>query len=220
MTYELIEAALNATLANNAGGLFQVVGYQQQGVDATQVEELSRQLLCYYSGGKFPQSGGSTMRKKRHDMTFKLEFVLAARSTADMAALEDPNSTPQSIAAALASGSSASKHAHDLMNAFYTLVWGILAAPGNYHLGLGESPVLVSNLWFDNYQVGDIQELGETVLLTASADVTATCAEVPGTTVGLAIKTIQSQFTLTTDIAGGVPDPDSVTAAPGVKVGP
>ena len=139
MAFIIVGDALKKLLNDNAGGLFQVLGYEKQ---AKSAEEVQLPLVAaFYSGGQFPGSGN--VRKRQHDMTFDIQITVAAKSEVDLSVLEDMDATPAERAAAIAAKVEAASLASQAFESTVQNVYQILHNGENNQLGIDrEDPPL------------------------------------------------------------------------------
>jgi hypothetical protein len=176
MKFRTIAAQIITILGDAAASRYQVIGYQKQSIDVNNITGNNRLVEVYYNRGDFPKSGGGmSSSKKDHNMTFKVDLKCAATAKGDIATMNDPNSTPQEVAAALANIAYASKEANDLMDELFDIIYQIVMAANNIDLGL---PVgIVSNRWISELQKDNPLERGSLLVLTGSCLLTCKAQE-------------------------------------------
>lgn len=174
MSFEVIAAAINATLAANASGIFVVEGFQRESHATEEIFEAPH-VVAYYGQGDFPKSAGRARQTKQHDMTFAIEIAVAANSTVDLSVLKDPNSSAQARMSALAAMKPAAAAANALWDQVARAVYQILSDPVTMDLGLADASgnSIVANPWIQGMAKGDVASEGEYVLL--SGTITYTC---------------------------------------------
>ena len=165
MNFRTIKEAVIDLLGTAAAGRYRTIGFQEQGKDATEIEDSDRSVEVYYSAGNFPKSKGSLTGPVQHDMTFRVDMSASKASTVDLATLNSDLSTPAQKAAALAARQEAAKLADDSLDELFEIVYQVLMNAENVDLGLAFP---VYNRWANNFQKSDPILRGDLVVLTAS----------------------------------------------------
>lgn len=211
MSFRAIDNALTTLLGINANGAFRVVAYQRQSIGADEVFALPI-VTVYYDAGSFPRSAGGKIQS-RHDMTFKISVLTAGASKVDLRVLNDPTSSMQAIASALAGQVSAAKAADDLMDETLELIYQIIRDPRNYGLGLADG--FVSNPWIGDFSKGESQRYGEYMVLDGSWTFTCSANEI---TVGVAPKVMAEGVDTSLEVAAATTATGYDSAQSGAEV--
>ena len=169
MMFRTVKAALVTILGNAAAGNYRVVGYQGQSTDAETVTSTNRKVSVSYRSGSFPRSGASPRGPMRHEMEFAVELLASAKASGNVSALEDPDSTDQQKAAAIAAFVPAAQAVDVLMDGFIDAVYQVLMDNEAVKLDDGTNGDLkVSNRWISRVQKDDPLPSGSLAVLTAS----------------------------------------------------
>jgi hypothetical protein len=211
-----IRNGLLALLAANSAGRFSVEGFQRQSHAADELEGNLRHVTVFYRGGQFDKSkSGWVAGPFKHAMTFQVELTLAAKATADLSALSDPNATAQQLMSALAASISASAQADTLWDELAGIIWGILMAPANVDAMGG---VTIEDRWVANIQKENPPPQGEMVILSGTMDYTCTVVEtvIGDAGVPAGANAVDTTLQGTADLSGAPLDP----AAQGAKSTP
>jgi hypothetical protein len=176
MQFETLEAAVVNILGLAAAGRFQVVGHKQRGVAAEEIKDSLRTVQVFYTGGKFPKSGGSHLGPMTHEVTLKIDLEVATATKGDLAALVDPTSTGPDLMAALASFREGADLANSALNELARTVFQILMDGRNLDLGMGGGNV--SPHWIDGIDKTAPSPRGEYVTMGGSMDLVCRVSEV------------------------------------------
>jgi hypothetical protein len=147
--------------------VFQVIGYQRQSKSAETINNLPL-LNVLYESSNFSKSAGGHTAPRMNDVTLKLEMTVAADCPADLAVLNNPNSTAGQRSAALANIKEAAAKAGEDLEAVWSKVWEITNDARNYNLGFAE-PNTIANLWLDQWQRDEPVDQGGFVVVTSTA---------------------------------------------------
>ncbi len=178
MEFRTIKAALITTLGNYAAGRFVTIGYQRQTKSADTIND-NRLVQVYYSSGDVPKSGGRLTGPKIHEMTFNLDMTVSASAKADLAVLQNPNSTAGERSTALAGVQTAGNQADDLLDELIEIIFQILYDGRNLNLGLTAGSF--GSRWIGKIQKDLTIEDGQFVVKTAQMQYTCkTSEQVPG----------------------------------------
>jgi hypothetical protein len=169
MMFRTVKAALVTILGNGAAGRFRVVGYQGQSTDAETTVNTNCKASVSYRSGSFPRSAASQRGPVRHEMEFAVDLLASAKASGNLSALEDPNSTDQQKAAAIAAFTPAAQAVDALMDGFIDAVYQVLMDNEAVHLDDGVGGDLkVANRWISRVQKDDPLPSGALAVLTAS----------------------------------------------------
>ncbi len=174
MNFRAIKAGIISILGAAAGGSYQVIGYQPQALSDENVKDTNRTVQAYYASGSFPKSAGSISGPMEHEMTFRIECTASAAAVGDLAALDNPASTPAEIQAAIAGFSKAADRVDNLIDELIDEVYQALMDASEYDLG---QPFTVADKWIDGIRKGQPSPRGSLVVLTATLNLTCSIEE-------------------------------------------
>lgn len=210
MQAKTIKNALDALLAKNANGAYQVQGTRDRSTDALSIKDLP-QVSTHYESGEFPRAGGSYSGPFRHDITFKIDLLVACEASVDLAVMDNPEARSEALAQALAAASTATARADERFDSLAATLWDILMRPQNADLGLDDEP----NRWVTGIVKNDPAQKGSLVLLSGTITLTASAWETPAGETPVTGKGIDGKVFLSGDITGSNLD----SACQGVKEG-
>jgi hypothetical protein len=199
MNFILLKASIVTLLGDNAAGRFVTIGYQKQAQAAAAIENELRTVQVFYKRGEYPKSAGSLSGPVAHDMNFGIYMAVSRACEGDLAALENPSSTPAEKQAALLALRTGEDLVDGSIDELHDHVFQILMDARNQDLGL--EPVRVGNRWVEGYEKDDILRNGELVQITGSMPLSARMEEdVPGET-GTDLETIDMGLQHSDDVA-------------------
>lgn len=169
MMFRTVKAALINILGAGATGSYRVVGYQGQSTDADTVTGTNRKVSVSYRAGSFPRSGSSPRGPVRHEMEFAVELLCSAKASGNLSALDNPDSTDQQKAAAIAAFIPAAQAVDTLMDSFIDAVYQTLM--DNEAINLNDGVVgdlKVANRWISSVRKDDPLPSGALAVLTAT----------------------------------------------------
>jgi hypothetical protein len=175
MKFEIVKDALVNLLGTEAAGRFRVLGYQDRGTDATELLDELRSVQVFYSGGKFPKSGGAWTGPSKHDMNYEIILSVGKANKVDLSVLDNPASTPAQKASALAASQTSTELVETSYNELLALVYQILMDNRNQDLGISD-PVVTSRWIVDFEKERPTDKAGYTVMNGALL-YTCTCSE-------------------------------------------
>lgn len=176
MLFRVVKANLGTILADAAAGRYRVVGHQKQGTGADEVLGLNRRVMVYYDAGQFPKDKSPMSGPFTHDMTFGMLLTVAEQAQADLAVLNDPESTPVQRQAASAAKLDADALADASMDELFDIVYQILMDARNIDIGF-DKPLPVSNRWVESFQKADPLPDGQYVTLEGTIQFTCRAQE-------------------------------------------
>ena len=135
MLFRQIKANLVGILGNDADGRYVVVGYQNQKKAASNLLGNKQTVQVFYREGEHPKEQSGTTGNIEHDMAFEVVLTVAAKATADVATLENENSTEPQRATALANVNTAAALIDDKMDDLIDVVWNVLMDARHEDLG-------------------------------------------------------------------------------------
>ena len=202
MKFRTIDKALTDLLIANANGAFHVETAQRRALDADYIKAHPI-VTVFYEQGNFQKGSGGPIFSM-HDMTFRIEVMVAQSATVDLRTLNDPNATAQQIASAIAASTSATVNADDLLDQTLENVYQIIRDPRNYDLGL---PVgTVSSPWVGAFQKDNPLHQGELVVLAGSWSFTCRATEVTKGATPVTLATVDTSIKVTADQSGSTYD--------------
>jgi len=163
MRFATIRDALRRLLAVQAQGAFAVVGEQKRGKGAESVANKSL-VEVYYHQGEFPKSAAGHFGPTKHDLTFRIDLTVSLPATADVATIENPESSAEAMAAAIADMKESGLAADAALDDLFTAVYQILMDARNDDLGLGLG--VVSSRWVTQLQKDEPIKTGSYTVLT------------------------------------------------------
>jgi hypothetical protein len=170
MMFRTAKAALVTILGNYATtGGYRVTGYQGQSTEADTVAGTSRKVSVSYRAGSFPRSGSSPRGPVRHEMEFAIDLLCSSRASGDLSALNDPDSTNEQKASAIAAFIPASQAVDAHMDSFIDVVYQVLMDNEAIRLDDGTlGDLKVSNRWISRVQKDEPLPSGALAVLSAT----------------------------------------------------
>jgi hypothetical protein len=192
-----VKAALASLLEASAAGRYQVAGIPKRKLDAEKL--LSMPLVTvYYEQGSFPKGSSSINGPYQHEATLRVDIVTAAEAEMDLAVLQDKNSTPEEIAAALAARTDAETVADLRSDETAALLFDIIMRPQNRSFGLEDDP----GRWITAYTKGKPQTTGALVVLAGYFTLTYQVPEYTTEEEGVPGTILRHEINTTPDTAG------------------
>jgi len=176
MAFRTLKDSVISLLGTAAASRFRVVGYKQRATSAEENADALRTVQVFYSGGQFPKNSGGSMGPIAHDVTLKMELIVAAAASGDLAALASPDSSAAEFAAALESFQESAECADIAIDELADIVYQIIMDGRNINLGLTTGDV--SNRWIAGIEKNAPNAKGEYVVMSASMDLTCRVSEV------------------------------------------
>lgn len=186
MNFRVIKDSLiNDVLGPFAAGNFKLVGYQKQTKNADEFIDTNRSVQVFYSNSDFSKSKGRLNGPTQNDITFRIELTVVSPAKGDLSVINDPDSTPAEIAAALSSFQSSAFLADESFDELADAVYQIIMSGLNIDLQLDKGTV--SDRWIGSIEKDQPESKGGYVSLTGAMILTCNTAEqVPGDTGTLA----------------------------------
>jgi hypothetical protein len=210
MAFRTVAAALNTLLANEAAGRYRVVGFQQQGVSADEIEDSDRVVQAYYESGDFPKSAGSVTGSRDHTAKFSLDLMVSAGASVDLSVIDNPASTPAQISTALAAQTDAGKRANDSWDELADIVYQEVSNATQRDLGLAFK---IGTPWIESIQKDSVLPRGEFVTLTGVINYTCRLEEaIEGETPVAAPDGVDTILVVYSDQTGATVDNDKAGA--------
>lgn len=164
MEFQVVKDKLVEVLGAGSNGLFKVIGYQKQGYAGESLKGINNTVQVFYDSGNFPLTSAPYSLEIKHNLNFRLELMVAAPSTGDIDVLNDPDSTDQERADAIAGIQNAAGVADAKLDNLFAQVWRILMKAQNIDLTLPKYSI--SNRWIPSFRKDKPSERGELVILT------------------------------------------------------
>lgn len=164
MNFETVKDALVTLLGNSAAGRYRTIGYQDRGTDATEVLDSNRSVQVFYSGGKFPKSGGRVNGPTKHDMNYQIVLTAGGANKVDLSVLDNVASTEGQKAAALAAMAEATEIIETSYNELFALIYQILMDNENKFLGL--TTPRIGSRWVEETEKNEPTDRGGYTVIT------------------------------------------------------
>ena len=168
MNFREIKDRIINILGSNANDRFQVIGYQRQNKNASELVGLLRTAQVYYFSGEFPKGKSGLTGPVQHEATFRIELTAAAAAAGDLATIKSGSSTAQQKANKLLAFQSAAERCDCSLDEFFEIIYQILMDGRNLNVGMDSGRV--SNRWVQRMEKDDIENKGELIMLTGSID--------------------------------------------------
>jgi hypothetical protein len=182
MNFRIIKNQIVSNILGPAeAGRFQTIGFQRQSTGAEEVLGNLRFVQVFYSLGNFGKSGGRQTGPAQHDITYNVWLTASAAAELDLSIINDPESTPEQVSAALLAEKEACEVADTSLDELIDIVYQILMNGNNIDMGLAKG--IMSNKWIGTVTKDQPTSSGDYVILTASMPLTLrTVEDVPGDT--------------------------------------
>jgi len=214
MNFQTIKAAIQPTLQTQALGAFQVMGSAGEGRDADALALLPL-VEVFFDGSEFVKGASSSVGRKSHDVTFKINLTTVTPGAADLTGLDNPSTTPAMAAQIIANAKTSEGAADTAFDNLVSQVWNILANPANTFMGL---PVgSFSNLWIDAIKKGGPIGRGEYTVLSGTMNLTLRASEFPPSEIPVPGNAVDTLLKPTLDPTA---NPLTVGLNPGVTLDP
>lgn len=201
MNFRLIKNGLINLLGSAANNRYRVIGFQEQGKAATEIQDTGRSVKVYYSRGDLPKSSASTTGPFQHKMDFDIDLAVSKASEGDLAALENSNATSNQIASALLNFQQAAKLADDSIDELIEIIFQIVMDARNIDLGLEN--IFIGGRWITDIEKNGPIKRGDLVVLTGSMILNCNIDEqVSGEVPSEAGEIIESALEIKTDSFG------------------
>jgi hypothetical protein len=162
MNFRTVKTAIVNLLGVSAAGRYRTIGYQKQAESAEGILDSNRTVQVFYSEGKFPKSAGSLNGPVAHEVTILIQLAVAKSAGCDLSVIEDENSTPAQIAAAIAAMQPAAELADESLDELVDVVYQVLMDAA-IDLSL-IAPI--SNKWIESIRKDQPLPRGDLVVLT------------------------------------------------------
>jgi len=201
MNFITIKNSITNILGLAESGRYRTVGFQRQTRAAEEVKGNNRQVTVFFSRGDFPKSSGRNTGPVQHDITYRIELIVSSAAKMDLSIINNPSSTPEQKAVALAAAHEAAALADELMDELWSIIYQILMDGRNVDMGL--SVGTVANRWIDSFQKDEPRTRGKFVVLTGIGILTLRTGEqVSGDTGAPGANIINTTFDIKDNIPG------------------
>lgn len=155
-----------ALLGAQAAGRFQVIGYQQQKKPAeTNID--NPLVQCFIDEADIDWARSSRNGPKEHEVRIKVQFTVAQPAKADIATLEDENSSDGQRATALSNLTSPAVETTTALYAVWSAVFEILDDARNLTFGLPQGSI--SDKAYSSFKQDEFPPRGGVGILTATS---------------------------------------------------
>jgi len=166
MLFRTIKQAIFNTLVAAEAGRYNTIGAQRQVSGANELE--IRFVKIFYETGDFMKSSSTSYgRPIKHEMSFKIEISVAAKSSVDLSVLNSDISTPAQRSAALAAFDTGSIIADAALDELFDDVFQVIMSPVNQSFGIIPE-TLVADRWIENYRKDSPLPQGEYIVLSGN----------------------------------------------------
>ena len=155
-----------ALLGAQAAGRFQVIGYQQQKKPAETIID-NPLVQCFIDSADIDWSRSSRNGPKEHEIRIKIQFTISQPAKADIATLEDEDSTDAQRATALSNLTSPAVETTLALYAAWSAVFEILDDARNLTFGLPTGSI--SDKSYSEFKQDEFPSRGGPGILTATS---------------------------------------------------
>lgn len=209
MEFRTIKANLVIILGEAAAGRYQVVGYPGQSKAAGEVLGNLRTVQVFYGNGDFSKGKAGITGPTVHEAVYQIRLIVASQAVGDIATINNPASTPEQKATALAGILNSAEQADASIDELFDIIYQILMDGRNLDLGTTGPPFTVSERWVAGMQKDDPLPEGEYVAITGNIQFGCQMIEqVPGDTTA---ETANPSYDMTNDIDGDDTEKTGVT---------
>jgi hypothetical protein len=166
MEFRIVKQSLIDLFGEQAEGRFQVVGYQRQSKNASELTGDNKFVQVYYSEGEFPKSHGRQNGAKTHNITIDIDMSCAAYAEVDLSILDSDTATQQQKASALFALREAAEIADEEVDKLIEYVYQIIMDSRNFDIDLTRGTI--SDRWLDRITKDTTIERGDLVVKTAN----------------------------------------------------
>jgi len=167
-----LKKSIETLLEQNAAGRYAVITPGNRKSDAEDIFQKPR-VTVFYSEGSFDKRKSSVNSPYHHDCTFNVWIRVGAKAKVDLAVLQNPASTPEQYAAALAGSDSASVLVDEKADKLLAVLYDVIMSPVNRNLGTD----YVTSRWITQIKKNNPEPMGAIVTETAFLTLTAQCEE-------------------------------------------
>jgi hypothetical protein len=167
-----LKDAIVKLLTDNAENRYSVITPQNRKSDAEDIFQKPR-VTVFYSEGSFDKRKSSVNSPYHHDCTFNIWIKVGAKVKIDLVTLQNPASTPEQYAAALANADNASLLVDEKADQLLAVLFDIIMSPAHRRLGTD----YITDRWITQIKKNNPEPLGAIVTETAFLTLTAQCVE-------------------------------------------
>lgn len=193
MEFQNVQTGLVSMLGAAAASRYRTVGYEDIPIDQSEISGNNKLVSVYYKNGTFPLGKSGRFGPANHECNFNIELKLSQACSVDIATLEDPASTQGELSTALSGLQNAKDLANSNLDAFVSIIFGVLTDNRNAFLGLSKK--VFSDRWISGINKEKLQVFGDMIIATAILTYTCEVKEVfvgdsgsAGTIVDLTVK--------------------------------
>jgi hypothetical protein len=189
----LVRRSLVELLRDNAAGRYNVRSPQRRKDDAGDILKMP-QVVVRYRRGNIDEHSSSVNGPYQHEATIAITILCGAVAEADLDGIENPDATPDELAAIMANITDPDEAADEKAEEIISLIFDIIMRPQNRTLGMEDS----AGRWIPDIQKYDPMDTGEIVIVPATITLTYQTTEYTTSEVGVPGTMIDSVL--------GVPD--------------
>ena len=162
----------------NSGGLWYTIGYRGQARNAD--DQRGQSMIKAVVVGLAPDKGASSMNgEKTCRVSIDCEITVTAKSTLDIAGLEDVNSSDVHRAEILSEVVDAENNANNTMDEIFARLFDLFMGGDGEWFGLPDNSLTIADRWGDDFRKEKVERYGSTVVLTGYVGLSCTVIEVP-----------------------------------------
>ena len=196
MNFITVQGAITTILGNGANGQFRVCGYKTTPEDSANIKNTNASVAVYFNNAIINKKSGLN-GPAGWDVTYNIELSLGTPASADLATLNDPESTALEKAAALTAVQNTRQLANQALSTFIAAVYQILRDGSNLDLGLTVG--LARSRWIENINTGEPSYLGDLLVSTANVNLTISVTETTAVVEGEPVEIIDLGMKLNAD---------------------
>lgn len=165
-------------LGDNSNGEYYVVGYQKQRKNAESVRG-KRMVQVYYSGGSFPKNLSPMNYATAHNAIATVRMMVSESARADLAVLNDPNSSEADRMNALASSMDAEQRANERLDELFSMMFNLIMGGDGEHFGNDQKPYTISDRWCEDFRKDSVLKDGSLIVVNGYFDISFRVEEIP-----------------------------------------
>jgi hypothetical protein len=165
MNFQSVQTALVTILGAAEASRYRTVGYKDEPIGQSEILNTNKLVSVHYKEGSFPDHVSGRQGPVTHKCTFNIELKLSQKAVVDIATLENVGATEGQRATALAGLQDAKDLANTNLDAFISIILGVLMDSRNAYLGLSKS--IFGNRWISKIKKEDPMYFGDSVICSA-----------------------------------------------------
>ena len=165
-------------LGDNSNGEYFVVGYQKQRKNAMAVRG-KRMVQVFHSGGSFPRGKSAINYTTAYDAIATVRLMVSEPARADLAVLNNPQSTDSDRQNALAASMDAEDRANKSMDALFSRMFELIMGGDGEHFGSTDKPYTVADRWGHDFKKEATLKDGSLIVINGYYDISFTVEEIP-----------------------------------------